>query len=103
MNQSTQNARTPLFLMANLGSELTRFFRDKEKGEREKMNQSAKRALGIIDSLSATSSAGYSREAKIWGDVVKDATSDSPQYHVSIKNVEGYFLPLASRLLSGVK
>lgn len=95
-------ARTTNFLMANLGSELIRFFALRSRGGSEnEASDSAKRALVIIGKIMARPDAGGGRdEARILKNVIEDALSNHPQLSVGGEELNAYFAPLAQRLLS---
>lgn len=95
--------RTPNFLMANLGSEVARLYAAKDADNDERVVASSERALHIIDELSAHPELeGRAEEIDILRDVIEDTTSPTPQYRVSSKDLEAYFMPFALRTLQTV-
>lgn len=92
--------RTPLFLMANLGTEIVRIFSFQEKGDRELANRSAERALKIIAELTTQKeSEGAAREAEILKMVVEDSISKETELHNNKREWESFFLPFAIKAM----
>ncbi|OGZ04176.1 MAG: hypothetical protein A2648_01155 [Candidatus Lloydbacteria bacterium RIFCSPHIGHO2_01_FULL_41_20] len=93
--------RTTLFLMANLGSEMSRLFSFKERGENELAKSSAERAIKIIDSIVAKPNIGGGKsEAEILRSIVSDMISALPNYSIGEKELNSYFMPFAIRAMS---
>ena len=92
--------RTTLFLMANLGSELMRFFKFKEHGNIDFAEASAARALKIIEAVASRGESSAGREALVFKEIIDDANTAAPHYHISEKELNSYFIPLASRIVS---
>lgn len=92
------DARTPRFLMANLGSEVLRLLRSKEKGDAALAGKCLERAQKIIDQvLSAPEMVPRKRELELLKAVIDDLLRDNPEYQVTDQELKDYFLPLASR------
>ena len=92
--------RSTSFLMANLGSELTRFFALQKQGDRQNAEASANRSYDIILKLSAREDiGGGKREIEILKDIIKDALSDEQKYHITEAELNTYFIPFAERVL----
>lgn len=104
MQQSgTRIERSSQFLMANLGSEVARLYAAKDSNINERVVASSERALHIIDELSAHPELeGRAGEIDILRDVIEDTTYPTPQYGVSSKDLEAYFMPFALRTLQTV-
>lgn len=94
-------ARTPVFLMANLGSEISLLFSCKEKGEKEMANGAAQRAEKIMSELLHHPELnGGKREVEILQEIITDSLSPTPQLQIKRKEMENYFLPFALRVLN---
>ena len=87
--------------MANLGSELIRFFALRKRGEEQNALASATRARKIIQDMSAREDIGNGKqELVILEKIIEDALSQSPQYRITDKDLNSYFMPFASRTLA---
>src|SRR3989344_5643984 len=96
--------RTTNFLMANLGSEMVRFFNLKRSDDSEAARSSAQRALAMIETLKSHTDIGNGKqEVAILESIVKDALTDAPQYHINSEDLNTYFLPFAHRELAKQK
>ena len=93
--------RTPLFLMANLGSDMSQLFLNLEKNDEKFANMSAVRAEKIVNELLAMPEM-KSRvvEIEVIKDVIKDALSEKPLLNINKNQIEEYFMPFALRLMS---
>lgn len=91
-----------LFLIVDLGRELSEFFALKEAGEFENARLAAARAERVIDFLvvHVDVSSGGRWEMERWREIIRDALSGTPQFSISISSVESYFHPFALRLMS---
>ncbi len=95
--------RTPQFLMANLGSEVARLYSAQDAHAAERAATSSVRALNIVDELlKHPELEGRASEINILRTVIEDKTSPAPQYTVSSKDLEAYFMPFALRTLQTV-
>ncbi len=93
--------RTPAFLMANLGSEVSRVYAAREACDMARIEQSFTRALSILERLREHPLlAGRTAEIEILQDVLMDSATAHPRYAVSKGQFEAYFLPFAQRVLS---
>ena len=87
--------------MANLGSELIRFFNLQQQGAEKHAKASAECALHIIEKLEEHENIGNGRqEVAILKSILEDALSVSPQYSVSIHELNSYFEPFAARAMT---
>lgn len=93
--------RTPLFLMANLGSEMSQIFSYMEKGEL-KMAQSARSRANIIitELLAHSDMKGRTGEVEILSEIIEDVFASNRRYKVKKSEIEEYFMPFALRLMS---
>lgn len=92
--------RTPLFYLANLGSEINRIFTLKEKGLLKEAEEARARALAIIEKLEAHPDLA-GRTAEI--DIIKnylDQSLEKERLVSSKKEWQAYFSPYAMRLFS---
>lgn len=90
-----------MFLVANLGSELTRLFCLRENGNRRSLAGSRERALGIIERLEQHPELnGRTGEIAILRNIITDCVSENPKYQISAADIEQYFMPFATRVLS---
>src|SRR3989338_1590140 len=95
------NARTPQFYMANLGSEVVGMYSALSKNDTEKCRKCYDRAKNIIAEWRVLETRESARaEMKKLEEVVDDLISETPQLKVSKVEIESYFLPFALRALS---
>ena len=89
------------FLMANLGSEVTRLFRAREEGNGERMRGAYTRACEIVHEIQALpSDKGVLHELLIFQEVLDDAVCEKPYLRIRLESVKNYFLPFALRVMS---
>lgn len=95
------NQRTPAFLLANLGSEISRLISAHELGDTAEKQRSLERAKKIFTTLetSSISEAGLA-ELQILRKVVEDIHKRRPEFAVSPETLRDYFMPFA-RLVVG--
>ncbi|MEK9182202.1 MAG: hypothetical protein AAB781_01275 [Patescibacteria group bacterium] len=92
--------RTPLFYLANLGSEVNRIFTLKEKGLTKESEAAYARAISIIDKLlKHPDLEGRAEEIKILKDYLEQSMRSNRVQFLK-KEWQGYFSPYANRLLS---
>lgn len=93
--------RTATFLMANLGSEVSRLFSAQNSGEKDKGLGAAARAHEILDELLARPEMKErGGEINILYDIIEDAFSDTPRYPLRKEELENYFMPFALRTMT---
>lgn len=93
------NARTSLFYMANLGSEISRALLEYEKRDFEKMNSSILRAENIIEKIEEFPEMnGRTGEIEILKSIVKDL--GKKKFKLNKNHLTDYFYPFAARLMS---
>lgn len=93
--------RTTSFLMANLGSELIRFFALQRQKDNERARASADRAFRIMNQLLEHKDIGNGRrEVALLKELTDDALLPSPLYRVTEAELNSYFMPFASRVLA---
>ncbi|MDO8664961.1 MAG: hypothetical protein Q7K44_05485 [Candidatus Liptonbacteria bacterium] len=93
--------RTPLFLMANLGSDMSQLFSYVDKGELKLLESAALRARKIIDELLIhPDMEGRTGEIEILKDIIEDIFAEKRRFAVKKTEIEEYFMPFALRLMS---
>jgi len=91
--------RTPLFYMANLGSEVTRALSEFEKKDFEKMKNSIIRAEDIMAKIeSFPEMKGRTGELEILKSIIRDLNQN--KFEINQKHLIEYFTPFATRLMS---
>lgn len=91
-------ARTPLFYMANLGSEVARLNSAQERGGSD-VEAPLARCLHILDEYERVElSLGGRKEAETLRRVLIDFAKQEHKYSVSAEQLEDYFMPFALRL-----
>lgn len=94
-------ARTPVFLMANLGAEVSRVASFHEKGDVESAHKALIRAQGIIDEIKKFPEMQQRLpEMEILSVTINDIISPQPVFSVSAMKLRDYFYPFALRLAS---
>ncbi|MDO8523191.1 MAG: hypothetical protein Q7S12_02820 [bacterium] len=92
-------ARTPLFYMANLGSEVARALLEYEKGDFEKMRNSIIRAKNIIMKVEEfPEMKGRTGELEILKTIIEDL--NQKKFELNKDQLLAYFSPFAMRLMS---
>ena len=93
-------SRTPQFLMANLGSEISRLLDWKEKGEKALAKKSLTHSLRILDQIGRFPEmqrrAGELLQLRA---VIEDIVSDVHKYSVTRDDIQDYFFPFALRTM----
>jgi len=93
------SARTPLFYMANLGSEVSRALSEYQKEDFKNMHNSIFRAKSIIDKIKEfPEMQGRMGEIEILESIIKDL--NQKKLEVNKDQLLGYFYPFATRLTS---
>lgn len=92
-------ARTPLFYMANLGSEVSRALLEYQKEDFEKMKNSIIRAKGIIAKIEEfPEMKGRTGELEILKLIIDDL--NQKKFELDKDQLLSYFSPFATRLMS---
>ena len=92
--------RTPLFYMANLGSEVHRIFTLKEKGLLKEAEGALTRALGIVEKLlNHPDLEGRTEEIKMLKDYLEQSVKGE-RVQLLKEEWQRYFSPYANRLFS---
>ncbi|PIR04914.1 MAG: hypothetical protein COV57_01955 [Candidatus Liptonbacteria bacterium CG11_big_fil_rev_8_21_14_0_20_35_14] len=96
MNQE----RNVNFLMANLGSEVTRLINAKQKGDFKLLEDAKKRALVIWTEIELKENLKERKyELKILREVIEDISKKYSDLNLNYNNVKDYFLPFALRVI----
>ena len=91
--------RTPLFYMANLGSEISHILLEYEKKDFEKMKNSILRAEDIIKKIKEfPEMKGRTDELEILKSIIEDL--NQKKFELDKNQLLGYFSPFAIRLMS---
>ena len=93
--------RTPLFYMANLGSEITRALLEYQREDFEKMRHSIIRAQGIMGKIEEfPEMKGRMGELKILKSIVEDL--NQKKLEINSDHLINYFIPFATRFMLNV-
>ena|SRR3989344_8809764 len=96
--------RSLLFLMANLGSEVSRLLSWKAKGNSLQIEKCHGRAKKIISEIKQLRDIGErSKEMEILRMVISDTASSSPSLRVTPKQLNDYFSPFTLRMMKSVE
>ena len=86
--------RTSKFLMANLGAEVERIFRWKEKGDQQMLAAARNRAQKIIEQImECPDMTPRAQEIKILSDLINDLADKTPRFDIFSLHLQGYFAP----------
>lgn len=92
--------RTSLFLMANLGSEVSKIFSAKEKGNKNLFEGAMNRAKIIISKLKELPDTKNNKEIDILKDVILDLENIDQKYQISAEQLKSYFYPFILELMN---
>lgn len=93
------NQRTSLFLMANLGAEVSRMISAKEKLDISMMKGAVERARGIVKKINVLPDMiKRIPELNILSDVLNDFVVEKPTLSISTNALKSYFTPFITRL-----
>lgn len=91
--------RTPLFYMANLGSEVSRILVEYKREDFDRMQNSVARALYIIGKIEEFSEMkGRTGELEILRSIIKDLSQK--RFELNKEQLMDYFTPFAVRQMS---
>ncbi|MDO8518357.1 MAG: hypothetical protein Q7S26_03650 [bacterium] len=94
------NARTPLFLMANLGSEVSRVLSCRDKGQKVETQQAYERAQRIVAQIKEfPEMKSRLMEIEILSQVLGELQKEHSTLAISSQHLREYFQPFAQRLL----
>ena len=91
--------RNSLFLISNLGSEVTKIFSAKKSGNVKMLEVARDKAKSIIRQLKDLPDTKNNLEIDILSDVIEDITSKEQKYDINPEHLESYFYPFAVRLM----
>ncbi len=93
--------RTSLFLMANLGAEVSRIISAKEKGDTVLMQGAFERAGKMLSEIKTLPDM-QSRKSEIeaLSEAISSLAYPVSGLHIAPQNIKSYFTPFALRLLS---
>ena len=94
--------RTSVFLMANLGSEVTGIFSAKEKGDSLMLNMAIGRAKSILKKLKSLPDTKNNKEIDILADVIDDLGQITPKYQIVPEHLKSYFYPFAMKVMQNL-
>jgi hypothetical protein len=91
---------TALFLMANLGAEVSRIISAQERGDKDSASAALLRAENILNEVGhLPDMKPRAEELKILGEVLRSLTASNPTCTVSPTHLKSYFTPFAVRLM----
>lgn len=93
------NEGKDIFLVANLGSEVSRLLRAKSEQDAERMRGAYERACDIVKELQASTNSGGQAESAILQTILDDLMRSNPVFSISAATLNGYFLPFAHKVL----
>ncbi|MBI5148041.1 MAG: hypothetical protein HZA37_02745 [Parcubacteria group bacterium] len=94
-------ARTSLFLMANLGAEVSRIIGAQERGDKDSANAALLRAEKILNEIARLPDMQTrAQELEALAKAVHSITADNSSRAVSPAHLKSYFIPFAERLLA---
>lgn len=100
--QNNTSEKPLYFYVANLGSEIQRIFVWKEKGDKEAMQNSYKRAISIIDKIKSFDNKSANAEMNILQKSFKNFTSKNENSSFNRNQMSSYFNPFALRVVNNL-
>ena len=95
------NRRTTLFLMANLGSEMSQIFSFAERGRLDLALGPAERARKIIEEIKSHKDIkGREQEVEILAKIIENILENKKDYNLNQGDMDEYFTPYALRLMT---
>ncbi len=93
--------RTSLFLMANLGAEVSRIMLLAEKHEDALAKEALARANKIITEIKTLPDMKTRlQEIDALSKVIENILESKPAFHIPAKHIKSYFLPFSLRLMA---
>ena len=93
--------RTSLFLMANLGAEVSRIISAKERGDDMMVQGALERAERILDEIKGLPDIQPRiAEIEMLSMAIHSITNSTSELHVAHQNIKSYFMPFAMRMMS---
>jgi len=94
--------RTSLFLMANLGAEVSRIISLQEQHEVVLAKEALSRAHKIIIEIKTLPDMKTRlQEMNALSDVIDNILEPQPTLHISTQHIKSYFVPFVVRLMAG--
>ena len=91
--------RTSLFLMANLGSEVSKIFSAKEKNNKNLLVNAITRAKAILLELKKLPDTRNNEEIDILTLVIDDLGQEEKKYEIVPEHLKSYFYPFAIKVM----
>lgn len=92
--------QTSLFLMANLGSEVTRIFSYQDRRDSNMFNLAMEKTKSIFAELKNIPETKDNGEIDILRDIINDISQNSKKYDVPLEQLQSYFYPFAMKVIS---
>ena len=89
---------TSIFLMANLGSEVSRIFSAKEKGNTNLLDGAISRSKDILSEIRVLPDMKTNKEIDILEDIINDMNNNQ-KYKIPGEQLQSYFLPFAKQIM----
>ena len=94
-------ARTSLFLMANLGAEVSRIISAQERGDENSASAALVRAEKILNDVGQMSDMkSRMQELKMLNEALHSLTARNSSFTISPAHLKSYFTPFAVRLMA---
>ena len=90
--------RTSLFLMANLGPEVSRIFSAKEKNNQSLLAAAITRAKLILNELKSLPDTKDNAEIDILSDIINDFADGEKRYQIPREQLQSYFYPFTMKI-----
>ncbi|MEK7555810.1 MAG: hypothetical protein AAB523_00810 [Patescibacteria group bacterium] len=96
------NKRTSLFLMANLGAEVSRIISAQEQKDADTASTALARAENILDEITRLPDMQpRAQELKTLSEVLRSLAAPISSHAISPAHLKSYFTPFAMRLMAG--
>lgn len=93
--------RTSLFLMANLGAEVSRVISAKERGDEVLMRGALERAGLMLDEIKKSPDMQpRMSEIEMLSQAIQSITNPATKLRIAPRNIKSYFTPFALRMMS---
>lgn len=94
--------KNSLFLIANLGSEVSRIFSAKKKGNSDLFESAMNRAKKIIYELKSLPDVKNNAEIDMLADVIYDIKKIPRKYDIPSEQLQSYFIPFSTRFMNSL-
>lgn len=93
--------RTSLFLMANLGAEVSRVISAKERGDDALMQGALQRSESMLQEIEKMPDMQErSAELQMLSQAIQSIVNPASELHIASRNIKSYFTPFALRMMS---